>query len=88
MMTLQTKILDFLTNLAADMRDLDATTLGPESTIDELGLDSMDITELTVEIKRNYRVDLTPEKLPNQLQTSLGEIADVIGWELNRANAA
>jgi acyl carrier protein len=87
-MSLEKKILDFITNLAADMRDLDATTLEPATTIDELGLDSMDVTELTVEIKRNYRVDLTPEKLPNQLQTSLGEIARVIAWELTRAEAA
>ena len=32
-MSLENKILDFITNLAADMRDLDATTLEPGTTI-------------------------------------------------------
>jgi acyl carrier protein len=84
----QSPILDFITNLVADMRDLDASTMDAAMTIDELGLDSMDITELIVEIKRRYGVDLTPEKLPNQLQTSLAEIAHVIGDELTRRQAA
>ena len=65
-----------LIDTMADITGIDANEITMETTMDELGLDSLDSMGLTLDLEDQFRIDLNPTEV-NQCAT-LGEIYNLI----------
>ena len=71
-MSLQNQLIDTM----ADITGIDANEITMETTMDELGLDSLDSVGLTLDLEDQFRIDLDEGEV-NQCAT-LGEIYQLI----------
>lgn len=69
-----------LVNYAARQLELDASEITPESTFESLGIDSLDIVEMIMDLETELGVELEME---DQNITTFGELADFIDSKLN-----
>ena len=67
---------DQLIDTMADITGIDANEITMETTMDELGLDSLDLAELTFDLEDQFNIELNPTEV-NQCAT-LGEIYQLI----------
>jgi len=67
-----------IVGLLADVKDLEAETLAPETRLSELELDSLDYVEMMVTVKRDFAITLTPELFINHPDITLGKLCQVI----------
>ena len=71
---------DKLVNYAAKQLELDASEIKPESTFESLGIDSLDIVEMIMDLESELGVELDME---DQKITTFQELADFIESKLN-----
>ena len=71
---------DKLVNYAAKQLELDASEIKPESTFESLGIDSLDIVEMIMDLETELGVELD---LEDQKITTFQELADFIESKLN-----
>ena len=71
-MSLQNQLIDTM----ADITGIDANEITMATTMDELGLDSLDSMGLTLDLEEQFRIDLDEAEV-NQCAT-LGEIYQLI----------
>ena len=64
-----------LVNFAAKQLELDVDTITPDSTFESLGIDSLDIVEMIMDLESELNVELD---LENQKVTTFGELAQFI----------
>lgn len=72
--------MDTLTNLLALVADhavVDADQIGHTDTLGSLGLDSLDLVELVLDVEEQFEIDL-PETLHPETTTSIAELHDLI----------
>ena len=69
-----------LVSFAAKQLELDASEIAPESTFESLGIDSLDIMELVMDLESELGVEL---ELEEQKIATFGELADFIDSKLN-----
>ncbi len=69
-----------LVSFAAKQLDLDASEITPESTFESLGIDSLDIVEMIMDLESELGVELEME---DQKITNFRELADFIESKLN-----
>ena len=69
-----------LVNYAAKQLELDASEITPESTFESLGIDSLDIVEMIMDLESELGVELEME---DQKITTFQELADVVDSKLN-----
>lgn len=69
-----------LVNYAAKQLELDAAEITPESTFESLGIDSLDIVEMIMDLETELGVELD---LEDQKIATFGELADFIESKLN-----
>ena len=69
-----------LVNYAARQLELDASEITPESTFESLGIDSLDIVEMIMDLETELGVELEME---GQQITTFGELAEFIDSKLN-----
>jgi acyl carrier protein len=69
-----------LVAFAAEHLDLDASEITPDSTFESLGIDSLDVVEMVMELEGELGVDLEME---DQKITTFGELADFIDSKIN-----
>ena len=69
-----------LVNYAAKQLDLDASEITPDSTFESLGIDSLDIVEMIMDLESELGVELD---LEDQKITTFGELADFIDSKVN-----
>ena len=67
---------DKLVNYAAKQLELDASEIKPDSTFESLGIDSLDIVEMIMDLESELGVELDME---DQKITTFQELADFIG---------
>ena len=65
-----------LIDAIADITGIDANDITMETTMDELGLDSLDLANLTFDLEDQFNIDLNEREI-NQCST-LGEIYELI----------
>jgi acyl carrier protein len=73
---LETQVLD----LVAATASLDRALLSPELTVEELGLDSLDVLRLTYAIEKHFRISLTAYSHTDV--TSLTRLIEILHHEL------
>lgn len=71
-MSLHNQLIDTM----ADITGIDANEITMETTMNELGLDSLDLAELTFDLEEQFSIELNPTEV-NQCAT-LGEIYNLI----------
>ena len=64
-----------LVNFAAKQLELDADSITPDSTFESLGIDSLDIVEMIMDLETELNIELD---LENQKVTTFGELAQFI----------
>ena len=71
---------DKFVNYAAKQLELDASEIKPDSTFESLGIDSLDIVEMIMDLESELGVELDME---DQKITTFQELADFIESKLN-----
>ena len=71
---------DKLVNYAAKQLELEASEIKPDSTFESLGIDSLDIVEMIMDLETELGVELDME---DQKITTFEELADFIESKLN-----
>ena len=69
-----------LVNYAAKQLELDASEIKPDSTFESLGIESLDIVEMIMDLESELGVELDME---DQKITTFQELADFIDSKLN-----
>jgi len=69
-----------LANFAAKQLDLDVADITPDSTFESLGIDSLDVVEMVMDLESELGVELEME---DQKITNFQELADFIESKLN-----
>ena len=69
-----------LVSYAAKQLELDASEITPESTFESLGIDSLDIVEMVMDLESELGVELEME---DEQITTFGELAAFIETKLN-----
>ena len=69
-----------LVNYAAKQLELDASEITPESTFESLGIDSLDIVEMIMDLESDLGVEL---EIEDQKIATFQELADFIESKLN-----
>ena len=69
-----------LVNYAAKQLELDASEITPDSTCESLGIDSLDIVEIIMDLESELGVELEME---DQKIATFQELADFIDSKLN-----
>ena len=69
-----------LVNYAAKQLELDASEITPESTFESLGIDSLDVVEMIMDLESELGVELEME---DQKITTFQELADFIDSKVN-----
>lgn len=68
-----------LVNYAAKQLELDASEITPDSTFESLGIDSLDVVEMIMDLETELGVEL---ELEDQKITTFRELADFIDTKL------
>ncbi len=71
---------DKLVSYAAKQLELDASEISPESTFESLGIDSLDIVEMVMDLESELGIELDME---DQKIATFGELAAFIETKLN-----
>ena len=69
-----------LVSFAAKQLDLDASEITPDSTFESLGIDSLDIVEMVMDLESELGVELEME---DQKITTFKELAEFIETKVN-----
>ena len=69
-----------LVSFAAKQLELDAAEIAPDSTFESLGIDSLDIMELIMDLESDLGIEL---ELEDQKIATFGELAEFIDSKLN-----
>ena len=69
-----------LVNYAAKQLDIDADDITPDSTFESLGIDSLDVVEMIMDLETELGVELDME---DQKITTFQELADFIESRIN-----
>ena len=69
-----------IVNYAARQLELDASEITPDSTFESLGIDSLDIVEMIMDLETELGVELEME---GQQISTFGELAEFIDSKLN-----
>ena len=69
-----------LVNYISDKMEIDASRITPDSTFESLGIDSLDILEMVMDLENDLGVTLDTE---SQKITTLQELADFIDSQVN-----
>ena len=69
-----------LVAFAAKQLELDASEIMPDSTFESLGIDSLDIMELVMDLESELGIEL---ELEDQKIATFGELAEFIDSKLN-----
>ena len=69
-----------LVDYAAKQLELDASEITPDSTVESLGIDSLDIVEIIMDLETELGVELDME---DQKITTFQELADFVESKLN-----
>ena len=69
-----------LVNYAAKQLELDASEITPDSTFESLGIDSLDIVEMIMDLESELGIEL---ELEDQKITTFQDLADFVETKLN-----
>ena len=69
-----------LVNYAAKQLELDASEITPDSTFESLGIDSLDIVEMVMDLESELGIELDME---DQKIATFGELAEFIESKVN-----
>ena len=69
-----------LVSYASKQLEIDASEITPDSTFESLGIDSLDVVEMVMDLESELGIELEME---DQKITTFGELADFIDSKMN-----
>ena len=69
-----------LAKLASNQREIDIADITPDSTFESLGIDSLDVVEMIMDLESELGVEL---ELEDQKIVTFGELADFVESKVN-----
>ena len=69
-----------LANYAAKQLEIDVSEIKPDSTFESLGIDSLDVVEMIMDLEEEFGIELDME---DQKITTFQELADFVENKLN-----
>ncbi len=69
-----------LVSYAVKQLELDASEITPDSTFDSLGIDSLDVVEMIMDLESELGIELD---LEDQKITTFGELAEFVDSKIN-----
>jgi acyl carrier protein len=74
------EIFAFLKDLVLNITDCDESDVRPDTCVEDLGLESMDLVELQLSVRKTYGVEVPVRAFAEGRLKTLGSISDYI-WE-------
>ena len=69
-----------LAKLASNQLDIDISEITPDSTFESLGIDSLDVVEMIMDLESELGIEL---ELEDQKIVTFGELADFVETKVN-----
>jgi acyl carrier protein len=72
------EVFEFLKDLVLSITDTEEGQVEPSARVEDLGLESMDLVELLIAVRKKYGVEMSPRAFAEGRLTTLGQVADHI----------
>lgn len=69
-----------LADFASRRLDIDVSSIHPDSTFESLGIDSLDLVEIIMDLEAEFGIELEPE---DEVLNTMQELADFVESKLN-----
>jgi acyl carrier protein len=77
------EIFDFLKDLVLNITDTEEEQIQPDTRVEDLGLESMDLVELQITVRKKFGVEVVARAFADGRLTTLGSIVDYIVEQQN-----
>ena len=81
-------VFEFLKELVLSITDTEEGRVEPSARVEDLGLESMDLVELLIAVRKKYGVELAARAFAEGRLTTLGQVADYVLEQLTLKKAA
>lgn len=72
------EVFEFLKDLVLNITDTEEGQVEPSARVEELGLESMDLVELLIAVRKKFGVEMAPRAFAEGNLTTLGDVVDYI----------
>lgn len=72
------EVFEFLKDLVLNITDTEEGQIEPSARVEDLGLESMDLVEVLIAIRKKYGVEMAPRAFADGKLTTLGDVVDYI----------
>ncbi len=72
------EVFEFLKDLVLSITDTEEGQVEPSARVEELGLESMDLVELLIAVRKKFGVEMAPRAFAEGNLTTLGDVVDYI----------
>ncbi len=81
------EVFEFLKDLVLNITDTEEGQIEPSARVEDLGLESMDLVELLIAVRKKYGVEMAPRAFADGNLTTLGQVADYVLEQLTLKKA-
>ena len=72
------EIFEFLKDLVLNITDTEEEHVRPDTRVEDLGLESMDLVELLIAVRKKYNVEMAPRAFADGKLATLGDVVEYI----------
>ena len=72
------EVFEFLKELVLSITDTEEGQVEPSARVEDLGLESMDLVELLIAVRKKYNVEMVPRAFADGKLATLGDVVDYI----------
>jgi acyl carrier protein len=72
------EVFEFLKDLVLSITDTEEGQIEPSARVEELGLESMDLVELLIAVRKKFNVEMAPRAFAEGNLITLGDVVDYI----------
>jgi acyl carrier protein len=72
------EVFEFLKDLVLSITDTEEGQVEPSARVEELGLESMDLVELLIAVRKKYNVEMAPRAFADGKLATLGDVVEYI----------
>ena len=81
------EIFAFMKDLVLNITDTDEEQIQPSTRVEQLGLESMDLVELQITVRKKFGVEVPARAFADGQLTTFGAVIDYIGQQMNLKRA-
>ena len=81
-------VFEFLKDLVLNITDAEGEQIQPSTRVEDLGLESMDLVELQITVRKKFGVEMAARAFAEGRLTTLGDVVNHIGEQMTLKGAA